>query len=73
MIKRVPVVALHPLNKSVGRCSRLLDNHFSQLLLTDVAVEKLDFCKNGLKSGDRKCLPGLRKSLVGLPGAMNFL
>jgi hypothetical protein len=24
------------------------------------------------KSGDRKCLPGPRKSLVGHPGAMNF-
>jgi hypothetical protein len=28
-------------------------------------VEKLVFCTNDLKSGDRKCLPGLRKSLVG--------
>jgi hypothetical protein len=31
-----------------------------------VAVEKLVFCPNGLKSGDRKCLPNPRKSLVGL-------
>ena len=45
----------------------------SHLVLTGVAVEKLDFCTNGLKSGDRKCLAGPRRSLVGHPGAMNFL
>jgi hypothetical protein len=38
-----------------------------------VAVEKLVFCENGLESGDRKCLPSPRKSLVEHPGAMNFL
>jgi len=37
------------------------------------AVEKLVFCTNGLKSADRKCLPGQRESLVGHPGAINFL
>ena len=35
-------------------------------------VEKLVFCTNGLKSGDRKCLSGPRQSLVGHPDAMNF-
>ena len=44
----------------------------SQLLLPGVAVEKVVFFTNGLKSGDRKCLPDPRKSLVGHPGAMNF-
>jgi len=38
-----------------------------------VGVEKLAFCTNGVKFGDSKCLPGPRKSLVGLPGAMSFL
>jgi len=44
----------------------------SRLVTTAVGVEKLDFGTNGLKSGDRKCLPGPRESLVGPPGAMNF-
>ncbi len=42
-------------------------------MMKDVAVEKLVFGQNSLKSGDTKCLPWLRQSLVGLPGAMNSL
>jgi hypothetical protein len=41
-------------------------------MIKDVGVEKLVFCTKSLKSGDRKCLPGPRKSLVKHPGAMNF-
>jgi hypothetical protein len=37
-----------------------------------VGVEKLAFSTNGLKSGDRKCPSGPRKSFAGHPGAMNF-
>jgi hypothetical protein len=37
----------------------------------NVGVEKVVFCTNGLKSGERKCLPGPRKSLVGHPCAMH--
>jgi hypothetical protein len=37
-----------------------------------VGVEKLVFCTNALKSGDRKCPPGPRRSFVGHPGAMNL-
>ena len=43
-----------------------------QRVTRPVGVEKLVFCTNGLKSGDRKCLHGPRRSLVGLPSPMSF-
>jgi hypothetical protein len=44
----------------------------AQLARTGVAVEKVVFFTNGLKFGDKKCLPGPKKSLVGHPSATNF-
>jgi hypothetical protein len=45
----------------------------AQLARTGVAVEKVVFFTNGLKFGDKKCLPGPKKSLVGHSSATDFL
>jgi hypothetical protein len=57
----------------IGKCREIRKQPQLQLLTSGVAVEKLVFVQNGLTFGDTKCLPGPRRSLVGLPGAMNFL
>ncbi len=43
-----------------------------QLTKSCVSVEKVRFSQNSRILGDRKCLPELKKSFVGLPNAKFF-